>query len=128
MYLIASFFLGYLFNGFLPGTEIIKTGQEVELWRSYISGAILLGITPYTAMVLMWSYLAKGNDGLTLVMVAINSLTMLALYVPLGGFLLGVNAMSIPWQTIILSVMIYVALPYYGLLFLFLSRRCSFLF
>ncbi|RKY77288.1 arsenical-resistance protein [candidate division KSB1 bacterium] len=111
MYLIASFFLGYLFKRFLPGTEILKTGQEVELWRSYISGAILLGIAPCTAMVLMWSYLAKGNDGLTLVMVAINSLTMLVLYAPLGGFLLGVNAMPIPWQTIVLSVMIYVALP-----------------
>jgi len=111
MYLIASFFLGYLFKGFLPGTEIVKTGQEVELWRSYISGAILLGIAPCTAMVLMWSYLAKGNDGLTLVMVAINSLTMLVLYAPLGGFLLGVNAMPIPWRTILLSVAIYVALP-----------------
>lgn len=111
MFLIASFFLGYLFKDFLPGTEILKTGQEVELWRSYISGAILLGIAPCTAMVLMWSYLAKGNDGLTLVMVAINSLTMLVLYAPLGGFLLGVNAMPIPWQTILLSVTIYVALP-----------------
>ncbi len=109
MYLIASFFLGHLFKGFLPGTEIIKTGQEVELWRSYISGAILLGIAPCTAMVLMWSYLAKGNDGLTLVMVAINSLSMLVLYAPLGRFLLGVNAMPIPWQTILFSVMIYVA-------------------
>ena len=111
MYLIATFFLGYLFRGFLPGTEIIKTGQEVELWRSYISGAILLGIAPCTAMVLMWSYLAKGNDGLTLVMVAINSLTMLFLYAPLGGFLLGVNAMPIPWKTILFSVTIYVGLP-----------------
>jgi ACR3 family arsenite transporter len=111
MYLIASFFLGYVFKGFLPGTEIIKSGQEVELWRSYISGTILLGIAPCTAMVLMWSYLAKGNDGLTLVMVAINSLTMLFLYAPLGGFLLGVNAMPIPWKTILLSVAIYVGLP-----------------
>ncbi len=111
MYVIASFFLGFLFKGFLPGTEIVKTGQEVELWRSYISGAILLGIAPCTAMVLMWSYLAKGNDGLTLVMVAINSLTMLGLYAPLGGFLLGVNSMPIPWQTIVLSVAIYVGLP-----------------
>jgi ACR3 family arsenite transporter len=111
MYLIALFFLGFLFKGFLPGTEIIKTGQEVELWRSYISGAILLGIAPCTAMVLMWSYLAKGNDGLTLVMVAINSLTMLVLYAPLGSFLLGINAMPIPWKTILLSVTIYVALP-----------------
>ena len=111
MYVIASFFLGFVFKEFIPGTEIVKTGQEVELWRSYISGAILLGIAPCTAMVLMWSYLAKGNDGLTLVMVAINSLTMLVLYAPLGGFLLGVNAMPIPCQTIVLSVTIYVGLP-----------------
>jgi ACR3 family arsenite transporter len=111
MYLIASLFLGVLFRRFLPGTEIIKTGQEVELWRSYVSGAILLGIAPCTAMVLMWGYLARGNDGLTLVMVAINSLAMLALYAPLGSFLLGVNAMPIPWRTILLSVAVYVALP-----------------
>lgn len=111
MYLIAYFFLGFLFKNLIPGTEIIKSGQEVELWRSYISGAILLGIAPCTAMVLLWSYLAKGNNGLTLVMVAINSLTMLFLYAPLGSFLLGVNAMPIPWQTILFSVIIYVALP-----------------
>jgi arsenite transporter len=111
MYLIASFFLGYLFIDFIPGTEILANGVEVELWRSYVAGAILLGIAPCTAMVLMWSYLARGNDGLTLVMVAINSLTMLVLYAPLGGFLLGVNAMPIPWETILLSVGIYVALP-----------------
>jgi ACR3 family arsenite transporter len=111
MYLIASLFLGVLFRQFLPGMEVVKSGQEVELWRSYISGAILLGIAPCTAMVLMWGYLARGNDGLTLIMVAINSLTMLLLYAPLGGFLLGVNAMPIPWQTILLSVSIYVALP-----------------
>lgn len=111
MYVIASFFMGYLFQDFLPGTEIVKTGQEVELWRSYISGAILLGIAPCTAMVLMWSYLARGNDGLTLVMVAINSMTMLFLFAPLGGFLLGVNSMPIPWETIVLSVALYVGLP-----------------
>ncbi|MDR4508282.1 MAG: ACR3 family arsenite efflux transporter [Candidatus Brocadiaceae bacterium] len=111
MFFIAWFFLGYVCKGYLPGTEILKNGQEVELWRSYISGAILLGIAPCTAMVLMWSYLAKGNDGLTLVMVAINSLTMLVLYAPLGGVLLGVNAMPIPWETIAFSVAIYVAFP-----------------
>jgi arsenite transporter len=111
MYLFSYIFLGMVFRNFLPGTEIIKSGQEVELWRSYIAGTILLGIAPCTAMVLMWSYLAKGNDGLTLVMVAINSLTMLFLYAPLGGFLLGVNAMPIPWKTILLSVAIYVGLP-----------------
>ena len=56
MYAIATFFLGYLFKDLLPGVEIIKDGSEVELWRSYISGCILLGIAPCTAMVLMWSY------------------------------------------------------------------------
>ena len=111
MYAIAFLFLGVLFKGFLDGTETIKGGEEVELWRSYISGAILLGIAPCTAMVLVWGYLARGNDGLTLVMVSINSLTMLVLYAPLGGFLLGVNSMPIPWKTILLSVSIYVALP-----------------
>jgi len=111
MYIIATFFLGFVFKRFIPGTEVLKDGQTVELWRSYISGAILLGIAPCTAMVLLWGYLAKGNDGLTLVMVAINSLTMLVLYAPLGGFLLGVNSMPIPWQTILFSVAIYVALP-----------------
>ena len=111
MFLIAWFFLGYLFKDFLPGTEILKNGQEVELWRSYIAGTILLGIAPCTAMVLMWGHLAKGNEGLTLILVAINSLTMLVLYAPLGGFLLGINAMPIPWQTILFSVAIYVALP-----------------
>jgi len=111
MLAIAWFFLGVLFKGFLPGTEVVKGGAEVELFRSYISGCILLGIAPCTAMVLIWGHLAKGNDGHTLVMVAINSLTMLFLYAPLGGWLLGVNRMPIPWQTIILSVIIYVGLP-----------------
>jgi len=111
MFGIAYFFLGYLFKGFLPGTEILANGEEVELWRSYIAGTILLGIAPCTAMVLMWGYLARGNDGLTLVMVAINSIIMLFLYGPLGGLLLDVNSMPVPWQTMLLSVSIYVALP-----------------
>jgi ACR3 family arsenite transporter len=112
MVLIAPLLLGVLFKKWIPGIdEGIKYTEQVPLYRSYISGAILLGIAPCTAMVLMWSYLARGNDGHTLVMVAINSLTMLFLYAPLGGYLLGVNSMPIPWQTIILSVSIYVALP-----------------
>jgi len=111
MFIISYFFLGYLFKDFLPGTEILANGQEVQLWRSYIAGTILLGIAPCTAMVLMWGYLSKGNDGLTLVMVAINSLMMLFLYGPLGGLLLNVNSMPVPWQTMLLSVSIYVALP-----------------
>ncbi len=84
---------------------------QVPLWRSYLAGAILLGIAPCTAMVLVWGYLARGNDGLTLVMVAINSLTMLVLYGPLGGFLLGVGRLPVPWQALVLSIAIYVALP-----------------
>jgi ACR3 family arsenite transporter len=84
---------------------------EVPLWRSYLAGCILLGIAPCTAMVLVWGYLARGNDGHTLVMVAINSLTMLFLYGPLGGFLLGVGRLPVPWQALVLSIGIYVALP-----------------
>ncbi len=111
MLAIATLFLGVFFKGWLPGFEIVKGGQQVELYRSYISGCILLGIAPCTAMVLIWGHLSKGNDGHTLVMVAINSLTMLFLYAPLGGWLLGINRMPIPWQTIVLSVVIYVGLP-----------------
>ena len=84
---------------------------EVPLWRSYLAGCILLGIAPCTAMVLVWGYLARGNDGHTLIMVAINSLTMLFLYGPLGGFLLGVGRLPGPWQALVLSIGIYVALP-----------------
>jgi len=111
MLAIASLFLGVVFKGWLPGVEIVKGGAQVELYRSYISGCILLGIAPCTAMVLVWGHLSKGNDGHTLVMVAINSLTMLFLYAPLGSWLLGVNRMPIPWQTIVLSVVVYVGLP-----------------
>ena len=120
MVAIATFFLGFVFKGVLGGDAVLDTaskyvvpaiGQAAPLYRSYISGCILLGIAPCTAMVLVWSYLAKGNDGHTLVMVAINSLTMLVLYAPLGGWLLGVNSMPVPWLTIILSIALYVALP-----------------
>ncbi|HUU55135.1 MAG TPA: ACR3 family arsenite efflux transporter [Armatimonadota bacterium] len=111
MFAIATFFLGYVFRDLVPGTEIVKDGSQVELFRSYISGAILLGIAPCTAMVLVWGHLANGNQGHTLVMVAINSLTMLLLYGLLGGWLLGINEMPVPWEALLLSVGIYVALP-----------------
>ena len=137
MYAISAFFLGTLFYNFigpdaidlvkmpfgldLPvgaeygvGTVVMENGVkmlQVPLWRSYLAGCILLGIAPCTAMVLVWGYLAKGNDGHTLVMVAINSLTMLFLYGPLGGFLLGVGKLPVPWQALLLSIAIYVALP-----------------
>ena len=137
MYGFALLFLGVLFRGFIgadatdlvkmpfgldlpagsaygAGTVIMHEGVkmlEVPLWRSYLAGCILLGIAPCTAMVLVWGYLARGNDGLTLVMVAINSLTMLVLYGVLGGFLLGVGRLPVPWQALLLSIGIYVALP-----------------
>ncbi|NET54527.1 MAG: arsenical-resistance protein, partial [Merismopedia sp. SIO2A8] len=83
MVVLAQFFLGWLFLPLLEGTELIR-GSEVSLASSYIAGAILLGIAPCTAMVLMWGYLSYSNQGHTLVMVAVNSLTMLLLYAPLG--------------------------------------------
>jgi ACR3 family arsenite transporter len=137
MYAISAFFLGALLLKFIgpeavdhvriplgldldlgtaygAGRAVMHEGVkmlEVPLWRSYLAGCILLGIAPCTAMVLVWGYLAKGNDGHTLVMVAINSLTMLFLYGPLGGFLLGVGRLPVPWQALLLSIGIYVALP-----------------
>lgn len=137
MYGIALLFLGVLFKNFIgpeaidlvkmpfgldlavgaehgAGTVVLIDGVkmlQVPLWRSYFAGCILLGIAPCTAMVLVWGFLAKGNDGHTLVMVAINSLTMLILYGLLGGFLLGVGRLPVPWQALLLSIGIYVALP-----------------
>jgi len=137
MFAIAYFFLGFLFRGMIgaeatdfvkmpfgldlavgetygAGTVVMREGirmLEVPLWRSYFAGCILLGIAPCTAMVLVWGYLARGYDGHTLVMVAINSLTMLVLYGVLGGFLLGVGRLPVPWQALLLSIGVYVALP-----------------
>lgn len=146
MYAIALFFLGTAFYGLIgpeatdyvkmpyglnlpegsihgAGTVVMVDGikmLEVPLWRSYLAGCILLGIAPCTAMVLVWGFLSRGNDGLTLVMVAINSLTMLVLYGVLGGFLLGVGRLPVPWQALLLSIGIYVALP---LVAGFISRK-----
>lgn len=137
MYAIAILFLGFLFKALIgvdavdlvkmpfgldlpvgsqhgAGMVVLHEGVkmlEIPLWRSYFAGCILLGIAPCTAMVLVWGYLARGNDGLTLVMVALNSLTMLVLYGVLGGFLLGVGKLPIPWEALVLSVGVYVALP-----------------
>ncbi|MBE9182389.1 ACR3 family arsenite efflux transporter [Oculatella sp. LEGE 06141] len=110
MVVFAQFFLGWLFQPLIQGTELIR-GTDVAVANSYIAGTILLGIAPCTAMVLMWGYLSYGNQGHTLVMVAINSLAMLFLYAPLGRWLLAANDLTVPWQTIALSVLIYVGLP-----------------
>ncbi len=110
MVLFAQFFLGYVLRPWLAGTEMIR-GSELALADGYIAGAILLGIAPCTAMVLMWGYLAYGNQGHTLVMVAINSLAMLVLYGPMGRWLLAANDLIVPWQTIALSIVVYVGIP-----------------
>jgi ACR3 family arsenite transporter len=105
------------------GTVVVENGikmLQVPLWRSYLAGCILLGIAPCTAMVLVWGYLARGNDAHTLVMVAINSLTMLLLFGVLGGFLLGIGQLPVPWEALLLSISVYVALP---LVTGFISRR-----
>ena len=137
MYAIATFCLGTLFLPFIgpaavdhvtmplgmnldlgqaygAGTVVLHEGVkmlEVPLWRSYLAGCILLGIAPCTAMVLVWGHLARGNAGLTLVMVAVNSLTMLVLYGALGGLLLGMGRLPVPWRALLLSIGVYVALP-----------------
>ena len=137
MYAISFLFLGILFKDLIgaqaldyvnlpPGSDWAVGSQHgagmvvlhegirmmaVPLWRSYFAGCILLGIAPCTAMVLVWGYLARGNDAHTLVMVAVNSLVMLVLYGLLGGYLLGIGEMPVPWQALALSIGVYVALP-----------------
>jgi ACR3 family arsenite transporter len=110
MVAFSQIFLGWLFRPLIQGTEIVR-GAEIPLADSYIAGTILLGIAPCTAMVLMWGYLSFSNQGHTLVMVAINSLAMLFLYAPLGRWLLAANNLTVPWETIVFSVLIYVGLP-----------------
>jgi len=113
----AGIFLGKVFPNLAVSLDRISYAQVsipiaiCLFFMIYISGAILLGIAPCTAMVLVWGFLARGNDAHTLVMTAINSLTMLFLYAPFGGFLLKENKMPVPWVTIILSVSIYVGFP-----------------
>ena len=107
-WLIAPFVGMYLASIFLQGSEQL------------IVAVILLSASPCTAMVLVWGYLAKGNAGHTLVMVAINSLVMLFLFGVIGGFLLGVGQLPVPWEALVLSISIYVALPLFAGFF---SRR-----
>ncbi|MFQ5762204.1 MAG: ACR3 family arsenite efflux transporter [Candidatus Bathyarchaeia archaeon] len=101
MALLAWLFLTIVFAPLLPG----------ELSSQYRAGIILLGVAPCTAMVLVWSYLAGGNMGHTLVMTAINSLSMVVLYVPLAVFLLGISGITVPWDTIAFAVTVYIVIP-----------------
>lgn len=105
----------WLFLSLAFGNQL--TPIQVEEYRA---GMILLGVAPCTAMVLVWSYLAHGNMGHTLVMTAINSLAMVVLYAPLTVFLLGISGIEVPWETIALSVAIYIVTP---LIAGYLTRR-----
>jgi ACR3 family arsenite transporter len=102
MYAIAYFFLKVLFR------DIISA----DLATQYLAGAILLGAAPCTAMVFVWSHLTKGNPSYTLVQVAINDLIILLAFTPIVAFLLGMADITIPYDTLFLSVFLFVVVPF----------------
>ena len=104
MYGIASLFLFVLFKGFIAP----------ELATEYLAGAVLLGTAPCTVMVFVWSTLTNGDPAYTVVQVATNDLIILAAFVPIVKFLLGVSNVSVPWDTLILSVVLFVVIPLLG--------------
>ena len=87
---------------------------DSETATEYIAGMILLGVAPCTAMVFVWSHLTKGDANYTLVQVSVNDLIMIFAFVPLAGFLLGVTNVVVPWETLLLSVLLYVVIPLVG--------------
>lgn len=101
MALFAWIFFDQIFSAFI----------EPELAGEYIAGAILLGAAPCTAMVFVWSYLTDGDPNYTLVQVSINDLIILVAFVPLVGFLLGITDVTIPYETLVSSVVIFVVIP-----------------
>ena len=101
MFAIASFFFYVVFQGLIPA----------ELGKQYLAGAVLLGAAPCTAMVFVWSQLTKGNPAYTVVQVATNDLIILIAFVPIVKFLLGVSKVTVPWDTLILSVVLFVVVP-----------------
>lgn len=101
MFAIASFFFYVVFKGLIP----------TELGKEYLAGAVLLGAAPCTAMVFVWSQLTKGNPAYTVVQVATNDLIILVAFVPIVKFLLGVSKVNVPWDTLILSVILFVVVP-----------------
>lgn len=101
MYAIAAFFFFVVFKSLIPA----------DLAKDYLAGAILLGAAPCTAMVFVWSHLTKGNPAYTVVQVATNDLIILVAFTPIVAFLLGVGGVSIPWETLILSVVLFVVIP-----------------
>lgn len=107
MYGIASIFFFMIFKAFI----------EPELAIEYLAGAVLLGAAPCTAMVFVWSSLTKGNPAYTVVQVATNDLIILIAFVPIVKFLLGVSNITVPWNTLILSVVLFVVIPLSGGMF-----------
>ncbi|MDA9529494.1 ACR3 family arsenite efflux transporter [Bradyrhizobium sp. CCBAU 25338] len=101
MALLGSFFIGHLFAPWLPSDQI----------PSYIAGLILLAAAPCTAMVFVWSNLCEGEPHYTLSQVALNDVIMVFLFAPLVGLLLGVASISVPWDTLLLSVVLYIVVP-----------------
>jgi ACR3 family arsenite transporter len=104
MYAIASFFFYVIFKNYITP----------DLAKEYLAGAILLGAAPCTAMVFVWSTLTKGNPAYTVVQVATNDLIILVAFVPIVKFLLGVSDVSVPMDTLILSVVLFVVIPLGG--------------
>lgn len=101
MFALAWLFFMVIFKPFIPE----------ELASQYLAGAILLGAAPCTAMVFVWSYLTRGDAAYTLVQVALNDLIMLFAFAPLVVFLLGISNIQVPWDTVILSVVLYIVIP-----------------
>lgn len=104
MYAIASLFFFVIFKAWITP----------ELATEYLAGAVLLGAAPCTAMVFVWSTLTKGNPAYTVVQVATNDLIILVAFVPIVKFLLGVSNVAVPWDTLILSVVLFVVIPLAG--------------
>jgi ACR3 family arsenite transporter len=98
---LAWLFIGNLFRGYLPAAQI----------DSYIAGLILLAAAPCTAMVFVWSNLSRGEPHFTLSQVALNDLIMVFGFAPIVGLLLGLSAITVPWQTLLLSVGLYIVVP-----------------
>lgn len=104
MYGIASLFFFMIFKAFITS----------DLATEYLAGAVLLGAAPCTAMVFVWSSLTKGDPAYTVVQVATNDLIILVAFVPIVKFLLGVSNVSVPWDTLVLSVILFVVIPLIG--------------
>ncbi|MDP4110036.1 MAG: ACR3 family arsenite efflux transporter [Bacillota bacterium] len=98
---LASLFFYVVFKSYIP----------YDLAKSYVTGAVLLGVAPCTAMVFVWSNLSHGDPAHTLVQVSINDLLIIVLFVPLTSFLLGVNNVQIPWDTLFFSIILFVVIP-----------------